>query len=61
MRLATFRSNGHRQVGRLTGDGQAIEPFDLAADLADAGLSAVIDQLPSAAAGKAVPLDRVLL
>jgi 2-keto-4-pentenoate hydratase/2-oxohepta-3-ene-1,7-dioic acid hydratase in catechol pathway len=61
MRLATFRSNGHRQVGRLTGDGQAIEPFDLAADLADAGLSAVIDQLTPATAGKAVPLDRVRL
>jgi 2-keto-4-pentenoate hydratase/2-oxohepta-3-ene-1,7-dioic acid hydratase in catechol pathway len=61
MRLATFRSNGHRQVGRLTGDGQAIEPFDLAADIADAGLTAVIDQLPSATADKAVPLDRVRL
>jgi hypothetical protein len=32
MRLATFRSSGHRQVGRLTGDGQAIEPFDLGAE-----------------------------
>ena len=60
MRLATFRSNGHRQVGRLTGDGQAIEPFDLAADVADAGLFALIDKLP-ATAGAAIPLDRVRL
>jgi 2-keto-4-pentenoate hydratase/2-oxohepta-3-ene-1,7-dioic acid hydratase in catechol pathway len=61
MRLATFRANGHRQIGRLTGDRQAIEPFDLGADIADAGLSAVIGQLPPATAGKAVPLDRVRL
>jgi 2-keto-4-pentenoate hydratase/2-oxohepta-3-ene-1,7-dioic acid hydratase in catechol pathway len=61
MRLATFRSNGHRQVGRLTGDGQAIEPFDLAAGLADAGLSAVIDRLPPTTVVKPVPLDRVRL
>lgn len=61
MRLATFRSNGHRQVGRLTGDGQAIERFDLPADIADSGLTAVIDQLPSATASEAVPLDCVRL
>jgi 2-keto-4-pentenoate hydratase/2-oxohepta-3-ene-1,7-dioic acid hydratase in catechol pathway len=60
MRLATFRSNGHRQVGRLTDDGQAIEPFDLGADSADAGLFALIDKLP-ATAGAAIPLDRVRL
>jgi len=60
MRLATFRSNGHRQVGRLTGDGQAIEPFDLSRDIADAGLFAVINELP-ATAGAALPLDRVRL
>jgi 2-keto-4-pentenoate hydratase/2-oxohepta-3-ene-1,7-dioic acid hydratase in catechol pathway len=60
MRLATFRSNGHRQVGRLTGDGQAIEPFDLGADSADAGLFALIDKLP-ATAGAAIPLDQVRL
>src|SRR5580765_3370832 len=60
MRLATVRSNGYRQVGRLTGDGQAIEPFDLAADIADAGLFAVIEKLP-ATAGTALPLDRVRL
>jgi 2-keto-4-pentenoate hydratase/2-oxohepta-3-ene-1,7-dioic acid hydratase in catechol pathway len=60
MRLATFRSNGHRQVGRLTDDGQAIEPFDLGADSADAGLFALIDTLP-ATAGAAIPLDQVRL
>jgi 2-keto-4-pentenoate hydratase/2-oxohepta-3-ene-1,7-dioic acid hydratase in catechol pathway len=60
MRLATFRSNGHRQVGRLTDDGQAIEPFDLGADSADAGLFALIDKLP-ATAGAAIPLERVRL
>ena len=60
MRLATFRSNGHRQVGRLTDDGQAIEPFDLGADSADAGLFALIDKLP-ATAGAAIPLDQVRL
>jgi 2-keto-4-pentenoate hydratase/2-oxohepta-3-ene-1,7-dioic acid hydratase in catechol pathway len=60
MRLATFRSNGHRQVGRLTDDGQAIEPFDLGADSADAGLVALIDKLP-ATAGAAIPLERVRL
>jgi 2-keto-4-pentenoate hydratase/2-oxohepta-3-ene-1,7-dioic acid hydratase in catechol pathway len=60
MRLATFRANGHRQVGRLTSDGQAIEPFDLDADLADAGVFAVLDRLP-ATAGATQPLDRVRL
>jgi 2-keto-4-pentenoate hydratase/2-oxohepta-3-ene-1,7-dioic acid hydratase in catechol pathway len=60
MRLATFRANGHRQVGRLTGDGQAIEPFDLDAGLADAGLFAVLDRLPPTA-GAPLPLDRVRL
>jgi 2-keto-4-pentenoate hydratase/2-oxohepta-3-ene-1,7-dioic acid hydratase in catechol pathway len=60
MRLATFRSNGHRQVGRLTGDGQAIEPFDLDADSADSGLAAVIEGVPPTA-GAALPLDRVRL
>jgi hypothetical protein len=60
MRLATFRGNGHRQVGRLTGDGQAIEPFDLAAEIADAGLFALIDKLPPTA-GAAIPLDQVRL
>ena len=29
MRLTTFRANGHWRIGRLTGDGQATEPFDL--------------------------------
>jgi 2-keto-4-pentenoate hydratase/2-oxohepta-3-ene-1,7-dioic acid hydratase in catechol pathway len=47
-------------VGRLTGDGQAIEPFDLGADSADAGLFALIDKLP-ATAGAAIPLDQVRL
>src|SRR5215510_5715527 len=60
MRLATFRSNGHRQVGRLTSDGRAIEPFGLDANLADSGLFAVLDRLP-ATAGAALPLDRVRL
>src|SRR4029450_7391081 len=60
MRLATFRANGHRQVGRLTGDGQAIEPFDLDAGLADAGLFAVLDRLPPTACAP-LPLDRVRL
>jgi 2-keto-4-pentenoate hydratase/2-oxohepta-3-ene-1,7-dioic acid hydratase in catechol pathway len=61
MRLATFRANGHRQIGRLTDDGRAIEPFALAADLADSGLSAVIDRSPPATAGAPLPLDRVRL
>jgi 2-keto-4-pentenoate hydratase/2-oxohepta-3-ene-1,7-dioic acid hydratase in catechol pathway len=55
MRLATFRANGHRQIGRLTGDGQAIEPFDRGA-----AVLSLMDRLP-ATAGPAVPLERVKL
>jgi 2-keto-4-pentenoate hydratase/2-oxohepta-3-ene-1,7-dioic acid hydratase in catechol pathway len=65
MRVATYRFNGRRGVGRLTADGTAIEPFDLGAEAERRGALALVEAaaagLRPEPKGPALPLSRVLL
>ena len=61
MKLAVFDWKGSRHVGRVSDDGQSVEPFDLPAGAADeVGVGALIGKsLP--ATGAAIPLSDVVV
>ncbi|NMM43696.1 fumarylacetoacetate hydrolase family protein [Rhodospirillaceae bacterium KN72] len=61
MKLAVFDWNGSRHVGRVSDDGQSVEPFDLPAGAVDEiGVGALIGKsLP--ATGAAIPLSDVVV
>jgi 2-keto-4-pentenoate hydratase/2-oxohepta-3-ene-1,7-dioic acid hydratase in catechol pathway len=58
MRVATYRFNGRRGVGRLTADGAAIEPFDLGAAAEQRGALALVEVM--AEGGRPVPAGAAL-
>jgi len=61
MKFAVFDWKGTRQVGRVNGDGQTLERFDLPAGLADNfGVACLIDAEPPKAA-ETLPIEEVAL
>lgn len=52
LRIATYDVNGVRHVGRVSADGQHVQPFPLSPETARDGAQALIE---AAAAGKALP------
>ena len=65
MRIATYRHQNRRAVGRLSRDGQALEAFGLGAEEERRGALAVVERLAAGTAlpptGPAIPLAQVTL
>jgi 2-keto-4-pentenoate hydratase/2-oxohepta-3-ene-1,7-dioic acid hydratase in catechol pathway len=65
MRIATYRHQGRRGVGRLAAEGQDLEPFELGADAARRGTLALVERLADGdglpPTGAALPLAQVTL
>ena len=65
MRIATYRHQNRRAVGRLARDGRALEAFALGADEERRGALALVERLAAGTAlpptGPAIPLSQVTL
>jgi 2-keto-4-pentenoate hydratase/2-oxohepta-3-ene-1,7-dioic acid hydratase in catechol pathway len=65
MRIATYRHQNRRAVGRLSPDGQTLAAFELGAEEARRGALALVERLAAGGAlpptGPAIPLAQVVL
>src|SRR5262249_47030427 len=65
MRLATYRHQNRRAVGRLSADGQALEAFELGPEEERRGVLSLVERLAAGSAlpptGPAIPLAQVAL
>lgn len=65
MRLATYRHQNRRAVGRLSADGQALEAFELGPEEERRGVLSLVERLAAGSAlpatGPAIPLAQVTL
>ena len=65
MRIATYRHQNRRAVGRLTSDGQSVEAYQLSPEEERRGVLALVERLAAGTAlpatGPAIPLAQVTL
>ena len=65
MRIATYRHQNRRAVGRLTSDGQSVEAYQLSPEAERRGVLALVERLAAGTAlpatGPAIPLAQVTL